>query len=344
MKRSLVLLVSALVASTLCAQVTTNYRTIPDAFTGVMAGSANLAPLARTKVFMQTWYDASNLGPVPLLEMGFRLSNNANGAAMQQKMEITLCNTTATFSTLSTTFANNLTKPTVFVAMKTINFPAATPNTDPNKAVLWVKGDTPFVFLGPHLIVQFDVQTAATPGSNGVYYVDAYSMNSVTTTIHTSQGSNCTPASLTASNAGNTWKVDVSGAPASSPVIYMIGFSKTRFAGAVPLPLDLSGLGMPGCTVDIDPLLFFPFSTNASGQASVSLPYTTTTGVKLVPMAQCIVADSSKPVGFATTNAATSILNGTGLSTYLYNWTAFGPTAQYGPYTTNRGACLLFKP
>jgi len=31
------------------------------------------------------------------------------------------------------------------------------------------------------------------------------------------------------------------------------------------------------------------------------------------------------------------------VSTYLYNWNRNGTTAQYGPYSTNRGAVILVK-
>jgi hypothetical protein len=39
-----------------------------------------------------------------------------------------------------------------------------------------------------------------------------------------------------------------------------------------------------------------------------------------------------------------SLLNTAENTNYLYNWTRDGPTAEYGPYTTNRGAVLLFRP
>ncbi|MCC6672919.1 MAG: hypothetical protein IT458_17780 [Planctomycetes bacterium] len=38
------------------------------------------------------------------------------------------------------------------------------------------------------------------------------------------------------------------------------------------------------------------------------------------------------------------LLGGSGQTQYVYNWTVDGPSAQYGPYTTNRSAVLLFKP
>ncbi len=41
---------------------------------------------------------------------------------------------------------------------------------------------------------------------------------------------------------------------------------------------------------------------------------------------------------------ASSILGTNGLGDYVYNWTTFGPTAQYGPYyPTMYGQILLLK-
>jgi hypothetical protein len=52
----------------------------------------------------------------------------------------------------------------------------------------------------------------------------------------------------------------------------------------------------------------------------------------------------ANPVGWGTTNTTHSVLGGAGLATYVYNYTVDGPVAQYGPYATDRGAVLLFRP
>jgi len=180
----------ATAASSLVSQTVADVRTIPNSFQGVLAPGANLLPLSRTRGFIQTWYHGSNMKIFPVLELGVRVDSGSNAAALTHTLEVTLASTTKTFSTLDPTFANNLTNPTLFVAKRVINFPAVTNPTDPNAPSLWIKGDKPFVFTGPHLIVQFDIQTSTSYGAMpGTYYADAYSMGSAA--IDTNKGASC---------------------------------------------------------------------------------------------------------------------------------------------------------
>ena len=51
----------------------------------------------------------------------------------------------------------------------------------------------------------------------------------------------------------------------------------------------------------------------------------------------------STPAGLVSSNVAGAEVGHLGLTNYLYNWDTFTPTAQYGPYTTNRGAVILLR-
>jgi hypothetical protein len=83
--------------------------------------------------------------------------------------------------------------------------------------------------------------------------------------------------------------------------------------------------------------------TDGQGQARVSMPFAIPTD-NIVVHTQFAHTSTTVPAGLATTAVAHSILGGAGLSNYVYNWTTFGLTAQYGPYPTNRGAVMLFRP
>jgi hypothetical protein len=61
--------------------------------------------------------------------------------------------------------------------------------------------------------------------------------------------------------------------PSFSGVLQLIGFSDSFFSGG-PLPFDLSSLGAPGCTLNVDPLLIYLYVSDAAGRArfQTSLP------------------------------------------------------------------------
>jgi hypothetical protein len=66
---------------------------------------------------------------------------------------------------------------------------------------------------------------------------------------------------------GNTFARQVVGCPAGTMYIWMQGFSNTLASGSVPLPFDLSVVGAPGCTLNIDPLVLTAGVTDGAGLA-----------------------------------------------------------------------------
>ena len=63
--------------------------------------------------------------------------------------------------------------------------------------------------------------------------------------------------------------VDLAGARPSSAALHFLGVSKTQW-GALPLPLDLTFAGAPGCSLHASLELVLAAATDASGKASVA--------------------------------------------------------------------------
>ncbi len=86
-------------------------------------------------------------------------------------------------------------------------------------------------------------------------------------------GSNGTPriGASTYPIGGQTMDLTLSGARPASPAFLSIGASFTSF-GTIPLPLDLGVLGAPSCFVWNDSIVTLQTSTNATGNASITLP------------------------------------------------------------------------
>ena len=78
--------------------------------------------------------------------------------------------------------------------------------------------------------------------------------------------------------------------------------------------------------------------------ARLRLPVPSLSSLPIVLHAQGIELDATKAVGLATSNAVHSILSDKHLSTYLFNWSRDGKQAEYGPFSSNRAAVVLFKP
>jgi hypothetical protein len=71
--------------------------------------------------------------------------------------------------------------------------------------------------------------------------------------------------------AGGTFSFDVVRARPNAPVALYLGLSRTSL-GAIPLPLDLAFLGMPGCTLYQSADLLFGMVANGQGVATWSVP------------------------------------------------------------------------
>lgn len=309
-------------------------KTLPEVFTGSYAGGGNLFPLARTRGFIQYFHRGDQFPATRIvLQMGWRLTKTTTTiAALSHKLEIKIGNSKVKYNTLNKTFSKNFTStPTTFFKLKTFNFPAiAKVPQDPDKPNAWIKGDAPFIWLGPNLVIQVDIQTAKTFGSTTVR-ATVDSMSSANPRTYNTDKS-C-GGTITASYIGGNFGGTVSGTLANSPVIYLVGNHL--------LPVDVGFLFGKGCSVTVNPILTFLGTANASGVSSFSVPFVPATTSTL--HIQALHRPKSGP-GLASTNASHILFGGNNnISTYLYNWTRDGLIAQYGPYSTNRGPVVLFR-
>lgn len=69
---------------------------------------------------------------------------------------------------------------------------------------------------------------------------------------------------------GNNFRVRISQARPAAPEFLVLGFSNTYWNG-VPLPLDVTPLGAPGCSILVAPLLVETLVSNASGSSNREL-------------------------------------------------------------------------
>lgn len=336
--RLLLLPTLSLLAAPLGAQTLT--PSLPRCFAGWDAPEDNWLPLGRTRGFLQTWYHGSNLAMSKIAEIGWRLDARAIAPATTHVLEITLANTKKAFSDLSTTFANNLgAAPVVFVKLRSMVFPALTGRQGPNTPSLWIKGDQPFVFTGPNLVVQVDIRSDHRFGYISNYKTDSYFFEQP---IHGTTGKGCARASLAASVESGRWTVDMRDLPAQGVGIFLIGFDHLFATGGVPLPLDLTAFGMKGCSLNIDTTLVRARVADGKGTARFQLPIPRLP-IPLTVHAQGVELVTSNSAGLATTNAVHSVLSKEYLSTYLFNWQRDGPVAEFGPYSNNVGQVLLVR-
>ncbi len=108
---------------------------------------------------------------------------------------------------------------------------------------------------------------------------------------------------------GSTFALDTAPVPTGARVFGLLGASATMTSGGVALPVDLTVLGAPGCTLDVDPVQ--TFSVTARGNvATFFLPIPsdpTLLGGRL--HAQSLVVDgAANQVGLVTSNRGTLVL------------------------------------
>lgn len=313
---------------------------VPNVFKSTFGTTAHATPFGRTKYFGQHWYRGDSLPPVMLIRnLGYRTPRGVTYAARTITIEIVLDNSSVAAGGLSKTFTANLSStPTTFFKLKQLSLPAVTNNQTPDQPNPWIAGDAVLVYRGPNLLVQTDVQTSTTPSSTG-YQCDGFSEGGNVFTT----GASCGKSTLTWQQSGTSNSLIVTGAPASAPVVLHVGFDNRTFGGA-QLPLDLGAFGMTNCSLMLNPLTTATLTADANGRAAL------TGTVPPPPTAVMLFVQAShpepaaNPANHVATNLVSSILGRNGIGDYVYNWTTFGPIAQYGPYyPTMYGQVLLLR-
>ncbi|MEZ5964423.1 MAG: hypothetical protein R3F56_11305 [Planctomycetota bacterium] len=335
-------LVAALAPSILAQSSFTAPKIYRDSF----APGANFLPSARTKSFMQTWYHGQNL-PVGTVvsQMGWRYDSGAASTGFTHTIEVVLDNTPMNASGFSNVFANNLSSaPTTFLPLQPVNWPApVSGNLDP---AMWIPGAAPFLFVGPHLIVQVDVQTEAAPRTLSGLNTDAINLTATSPYLAATGIAGCASSTLSVvpSVSGGIVNLDfrLSGGPANSQAVYFIGGENHTLFGAALLPFDLTFLGMTNCYLGVDPLLSLTLPTDGQGNALLQASLPNISGRPQTVFVQAAHSGST-PLGLVMTNSVGASVGDFGLMNYAYNWATFGPTAEFGPYTTSRGAVILMR-
>jgi hypothetical protein len=103
---------------------------------------------------------------------------------------------------------------------------------------------------------------------------------------------------------GTTFRLQVAPLPpASGAVVLAFGFDLAQWQG-VPLPLELSALGLPGCRLWLSPAGGALFVLHAGGSAVIALPIAASPALRGIVLAtQGLVLDPAAPAGAAVTNA-----------------------------------------
>lgn len=118
---------------------------------------------------------------------------------------------------------------------------------------------------------------------------------------------------LTADDArpwlGEPFDLRLTGIPPSSMALLLLGFSPTLLFGQIPLPLDLSTLGLTGCTLYTDVAVTLPM-LNTGGTATLALPIPASPNFAggafyLQGLFSNLAAN---PAGLLTTNAAAGVI------------------------------------
>ena len=312
--------------------------TAPRLFHGTAGPSASLGPLGRTFLFEQIWYCGDAFpAPLTIREIGWRGDPSANVGPQTIRFEITLDSSPKPMSGLSRRFATNLSgQESRFFSMKAMSLPAVNRPTDLNRPTVWIPGDAPFAFTGPHLLVQVDVQTSFPPLNTG-HDLDAFVQ--LTPSYHVESTGSCLGASLRSSWTGGIYSLDLRGAPANAVAGLLLGVDNLQAFG-VPLPWDLGVLGMPGCNLLVEPAVTAVVMTDDTGAATASVPLGMAASSAI--FAQALIYEPTQPRG-GTSTLASALIGHQGTCTYLYNWERFAPDAEFGPYAMNCAPILLVR-
>ena len=113
---------------------------------------------------------------------------------------------------------------------------------------------------------------------------------------------------ITPPTPGGTWTTTLSGVAPGAPTVLMLGLNNVSWLG-IPLPLDLSIVGAPGCVV-LTSGQTLTLTTTASGAGgatfSFGVPATVPPGVPLFSQCYTIDGASVNPLPIATSNAVRS--------------------------------------
>ena len=116
------------------------------------------------------------------------------------------------------------------------------------------------------------------------------------------------PRSLGEPRIGPPFSVDLWQARPSSPAALFLGASNVVW-GAIPLPVNLTPIGMPGCFLRVTPDVVLSTSTDLFGRARIAVPIPGNTAVLggAFHNQYAVVDAGANPLGLSTTRGATGV-------------------------------------
>lgn len=305
--------------------------TLPKALTNAWGNGLAVYDAARdgTRTH-QCWIRGDQLrSRFVIREIGERHDQGASDA-MTLKLTYVIDNSSVTWATMDPDPTKNLSTSATTVFDASVNLPAVSAGLTPNQAHFWAKFTRPFVFTGPNILVQ----KTWTPPANttGRRRFDASNANP---RANFNAGKSC-GGQLRCSYDTTTgrYSMALTQAPASSLVLFMLGVENVAL-GALKFPIDLTGSGMKGCELGMWPLVLLPTQADATGNATLTFPFTLPTTDAVTWSVQAIHQSTNTSNGWATTNSVNSILGMTGLMRNLRvdnrgtkgpdTWNATGP-------------------
>ncbi|MEM7204047.1 MAG: hypothetical protein AAF628_27545 [Planctomycetota bacterium] len=323
---------SLALSSALGAQVSPHVRALPKVATGAFGNFDLSLPSARNWR-VQCWYSGSNLPTSYVIrEIGLRQSSRMRTSGAAADLQIRLENSSETFGSLSPNPDDNLTAAAVEAFNDRLTVPSTQASSDPNQELVWIPLNSPFVFTGPHLIVDFNVLRQV-----GGLAIDGL-VQLGTPNLFLSAGSSCggTLSGTARSAAGlTTFTYGLSGANGSAPAGILLGLENVA-SGPLRYPLDLGPLlGLNGCELGLEVIASAPITTNPAGEGDVS--YSLPRGTPFTLSAQCFFLTPTPSV------STTNVLNTIGGNTDLANGIAVAGAARFGPAPYNASLVLLVR-
>jgi hypothetical protein len=245
----------------------------PASMANAFGGSNNSIPFTWSPVRYQQVFLASEL-PAPFTMYGLSLRQDERAAShgVTVDLDITVAYTTKTPQTISTTFPANFDSgtPIVVLPRAQVVFPdMPLPPTDPREFFLTIPWSVPFDWVpqpGRNLLIQVAVYGNSHGNQPWGYPLDANGgtarlyadgPNALTGKLEVGYGlvmgfraltHTAVPRLYTNSTPqiGDTFRVQLNQARPATLALLALGFSKTSWLG-IPLPLELTGFGAPGC-------------------------------------------------------------------------------------------------
>lgn len=305
------------------------------------------AGVSRVQIIYSKWRLGLPNG-AQIARVGFRPDMAGTGSGQQIQLEIWMGHSDNLGTGVSTTFDNNPVAPVVRVYDRQVYALPTVPSvaTGPNPTTIWIPLDRTFAYDASHnLLVEYRIFANSNGNAAFSYRLDNATFVSDTSTFGTAcaTSSSRMPAITTQPAAiGSSLSLALANGPASSSGVLIVGSSNSTWNG-IPLPLSLTSLGAPGCTLQVAIDASVGIVTNTSGNFSASLPIPGVLGLYGRTLYfQAALADLfANSAGFVTSASASTTLGAQPQSTMLV--ATGSTTATTGTRTNVSGIVATFE-